>query len=334
MLQRIFLYVLLTVLVMTSYCARASREERQSSQPIVSVTISHIRSGTMDITLSAPGVTSAQKQQHVISTVAGRILELNGFPGTPVKKGEKLAVVRTSESDAVITGARKLLQQASNAQQRKEAKRMLSLALKTQNAVTLHAEFNGIITARNGDTDEIIVANKELLTLIDTASFIFNAQVPVSQVQRIHVGQKATIHLEGDTAGSYPATVANTGAQADTISHAVQVPLHFVLLPQHISTLKLNQPGTADIIVDSHNNALLVPLSAVLRGEQTDSTRIVTITPDSLSKSVPVTVDATRDSTAEISGQGIIRGMPVITKGNYSLADSTRVTTAPAGREK
>jgi hypothetical protein len=39
-----------------------------------------------------------------------------------------------------------------------------------------------------------------------------------------------------------------------------------------------------------------------------------------------VTVGATTDSSAEITGGGLRKGMIVVTEGNYALADSTKVT--------
>ena len=72
----------------------------------------------------------------------------------------------------------------------------------------------------------------------------------------------------------------------------------------------------------------LVPKAALLRNDVNDTYTVVTITADSLSLAIPVTVGVMTDSTAEISGRSVSAGMPVITAGHYALADSTRVTVS------
>ena len=85
-------------------------------------------------------------------------------------------------------------------------------------------------------------------------------------------------------------------------------------------------PGTARIVTGIHPHALLVPRSALLRNDENNTYSVVTVTFDSLALSVPVTIGVLTDSTAEITGGTLEPGTQVITRGNYALADSTRVT--------
>jgi multidrug efflux pump subunit AcrA (membrane-fusion protein) len=71
---------------------------------------------------------------------------------------------------------------------------------------------------------------------------------------------------------------------------------------------------------------MIVPLAAVLRNDETNRYSVVTVTPDSLSKTISVKPGITRDSTMEISSPDLYEGMPVIIEGHYSLGDSTRVS--------
>ncbi len=75
-----------------------------------------------------------------------------------------------------------------------------------------------------------------------------------------------------------------------------------------------------------HKNALIIPKSALLRNDETNTYSVVVMTADSLAQTVPITVGSSTNSTVEISGNKLQKGTIVITEGNYALPDSTKVT--------
>ena len=84
----------------------------------------------------------------------------------------------------------------------------------------------------------------------------------------------------------------------------------------------------ASIVTGVRHHSFFVPKPALLRDDENNSFSIITLTPDSFSIALPVSVRAITDSSVEIAGHGLAEGMLVVTEGNYSLADSTRVTLA------
>jgi multidrug efflux pump subunit AcrA (membrane-fusion protein) len=70
----------------------------------------------------------------------------------------------------------------------------------------------------------------------------------------------------------------------------------------------------------------IVPTSAVLRNDETNTYSVVTFNRDSLALSLPVEIAGMTDSTLGISSNDLKGGMSIITEGNYALADSTRIT--------
>ena len=87
----------------------------------------------------------------------------------------------------------------------------------------------------------------------------------------------------------------------------------------------------ARIVIDRHQGAFIVPKAALLRSDETGAHLVVTMTTDSLARTVEVNVGATTDSTVEVISDEILEGMKVIIEGQYALTDSTRVTVVKQG---
>jgi multidrug efflux pump subunit AcrA (membrane-fusion protein) len=90
--------------------------------------------------------------------------------------------------------------------------------------------------------------------------------------------------------------------------------------------MKTNVPGTVQIIIGSHPNAFLVERSALLHDDESNSYSLVIMLQDSLARVVGVTLGAQTDSLVEVHSDFLRPGQSVITRGQYSLKDSTRVT--------
>jgi multidrug efflux pump subunit AcrA (membrane-fusion protein) len=328
-MKRFYVTIGLLLIAMEIHCSgRKQQESENFPKATVSVKIAPVTRGTIGIVVLALGKTNAERQEKIISPITGRIVEQNGLPGSPVRKGEVLAVVRTKESDAAISGARTLLLQAATPRQQEEAQASIDLALKTQNSLNLSASLDGIIISRSTDNGQIIPENTELFTIVDPTSIDFWADVPLLEVPKLRPGQKGAVRFDADPANTYPVILATIGVEADTQSQNVKARLRFVEPVSRIAAIKLNMPGTAMITVGVHTGVLLVPRTALLRNDENDRYSVVTITKDSLAKTVRVEAGMSNDSSVEITGNALSEGMPVITQGNYGLADSTRITTA------
>lgn len=83
--------------------------------------------------------------------------------------------------------------------------------------------------------------------------------------------------------------------------------------------------GVCRIFTGVHHNVLIVPKTALLRNDETETYSVVVVQPDSVARIIPVTLGVLADSLAEVAGTGLVPGMPVVVEGNYALPDSTRV---------
>ncbi len=317
-------------------CGKTSPDEDAdvTASPRVPVRTAPVTRGDLSVIVRATGRTVALRQEKVFAPVAGRIAEFRAFEGAAFRRGEVMAVVRTRESQAILSGAERLLQMAQTPQQKEEAQKALAAARASQSTVELRAKFDGVVSSRTTADGELVAENAELFTLVDLSSLVFVADVPLADMSSLRTGQRADVRFSMIPQVRFPAIVDAANPQTDLQSQTVKVRLRFRSLPSRDrGLLRTDVMGTAHIVTGERRNVLLVPRSALLRDDQNDTYTVLIVTPDSLALSLPVAPGLMNDSVAELRGSGIGEGQSVIIEGNYALADSTKValtgTAAP-----
>ncbi len=193
--------------------------------------------------------------------------------------------------------------------------------------MTVKSKLGGVVSARDVAVGALVAEGAELFTIIDPATIDFVAQVSLIDLKQIATGMRALVRLPSTDGAELGAVVSAISPQSDPLSQTVRVRLEFRNIPEKDRRLlKDGVAGVAQIITSIDRNVLLAPRAALLRNDETNTYTIVTVTQDSLSKSIPVSVVATADSTSEIAGPELKGGMAVIVEGHYALPDSTRVT--------
>ena len=319
---------------MLSACSRnhqADDEEGSAPAPaaLVSVQLAIVTRGSMTITVAATGRTGALRVQRIVSPVDGRIVALPFIEGHSIQSGATVARIETKESQSAVAGAEALLHSASTPRQKEEALRMMALAESSKTVIPVRAAFGGIISRRGVVEGDMVSEGTELLTLVDPASICFEADIPLSELRSVHRDQPCRITLQSLADRELRGSVDAILPQSDPASQSVKVRIRFHPLPNAEGRpISLDMGGEARIEVGKHTRILLVPRAALLHNDENDTYSVVTITSDSLSRSLAVIAIALNDSLAEIKGVGLAPGMEVITEGNYALPDSTRITVA------
>jgi len=301
-------------------------ENNLSVNAVVTVKTAQVVEGDALITVNSYGRTDALKKEKLYAPLGGRIVSLKAFEGTAVSKGNVIAVIQTKESESAVLGAESMLQTAVTPAQKAEAERILRLAQATQKSVAVTAKFDGYVSTRNVSEGELVSENAELMTIVDLSTVDFIADVQLRDLPSVVVGQYASIKFQSFPGKIFPAVVDAINPQTDIQSQTVKVRLRFQQLTKSLrEILKTDMNGTASIVTGKRSHALFIPNKALLRNDENDTYAVMTVTADSLSIRIPVNVGITTDSTAEIWGSGIRKGMKVITEGNYALSDSSRV---------
>ena len=329
--MKMTLISLLVALTLTTFgCAKKSTsgdEEGGNVKANVEVKMTPLHRGDMAIVVESVGKVDALRKQKLFAPVAGKVTSLTALEGATVAPGEVLAVIQTKESQAAIAGAEALVRSAKSPEEKAEAQKALDLARSSENSVAIRSSFSGTVSTRSISEGEFVSENAELFTVIDFSTLMFIADVPARELSSLLVGQHATISLQALSGRDLQAAVEAINPQTDFTSQTLKVRLKFSGSTSSLTKLlKTDMIGTARIITGLRKSAFIVPKSAVLRNDETNTYSVVTFNADSLAISLPVEIAGMTDSTIAIMNHGLKEGMSIITEGNYALADSTRIT--------
>jgi Cu(I)/Ag(I) efflux system membrane fusion protein len=280
----------------------------------------------METVVTATGSTDALRKEKILAPIAGTLLSLKVLEGTPVRRGDVLAVIQPKETRAAITGAGALRRAARTEAERTEAARAMQLALAGQNNLDVQSTTGGVVATRSATEGELVAENAELMTVVDLSTLIFVADVPLRDVAQVRPGERADVSFQALPGELFGAKVDAVNPRSDPGSQTVRVRIGFTGNDgQRKKLLRSDMGGVARIVTGRHPGILIVPKSALLRNDETDTYTIVIATSDSIARVIPVEVGARTDSTAEVAGSGVHAGMRVVVEGNYALADSSRI---------
>ena len=134
------------------------------------------------------------------------------------------------------------------------------------------------------------------------SSDLVSATVTVEQLQKLAVGQAATVTPVG-TSDKIPGTVTQVGTLPDPSAETVAYPVT-VTIDQPPASLAAGSSATASVVVATAKNVLTVPTSAVTRGT-------VTVLSAGQPTVTQVTVGAVGPTRTEIK-DGLTRGEQVV----------------------
>jgi multidrug efflux pump subunit AcrA (membrane-fusion protein) len=323
-------YILLLLLALGLFACKAKKsgeDEEQTSnvQPVVSVKVADITRGEIAITIAATGKTDAVRKEKIYAPIAGKLISFNMLDGQAVYEGDVIAIIRTKESQAAISGAEALLQAAKTDEQKIDARKNLDLAIASQTKLEIKARFNGIVANRIVTQGEIVGENAELATIIDLSTVYFFASVPLRDLSSLHQGERCYIRFQSLPEGELTGEIDAISPQSDLQSQTVVARIGFTALPAALrKNIKIDMMGTVRIVTGIHHNVLLAPKTALIRNDELNTYSIIAVA-DSIAHILPVTVGVFTDSTAEIISGELKEGMKVVIEGASTLPDSTHV---------
>jgi RND family efflux transporter MFP subunit len=314
-----------------------------ASAPVsVEVHTRPVRRGSIAQTISAPGSLLARRESRIGADVRGRIVRVHVSEGDRVEEGAPLfeidrapyaAALRQAEAgldlaraergqiEADLGRARRLQAQSIVTQQEidrletqlavakareRQAREAVALARQDLDRTVVHAPYDASVAERLVDEGTTALAQPQTIVLVlqETAALEARATIPESQLQAIHVGDRALLHVEG-ISEPLETTVSAVG---DTIDPATRTYLVKMDVPNPDRQLKAGVFAQVEIHPVARRDALLVPRAA-LRSED-GRTRVMTVE-DGRAVAVPVEVGVVSGERAELLG-GVDEGTPVI----------------------
>jgi HlyD family secretion protein len=196
---------------------------------------------------------------------------------------------------------------------------------------TIRAPITGIVTDQFQYQGEFAASGGKLVTIADISEVIVKAPFADSAVANIKVGDTVKVVPTDTSAEELHGKVTLLSRSSDPTNRSVEV---WVTLGNSEGTLRANGAAQVTVLANSKSDALVIPLSAVtLEASNGDEGTVMVVDDQSTAHEVKVTVGVRTKDKVEITS-GLKGGERVITEGNFSLADGTKVEIAPAEKEK
>lgn len=191
----------------------------------------------------------------------------------------------------------------------------------------IRSPIDGVITDRPLYEGQMATTGQPLMTIMDLSSIIARAYIPPQQAALLKVGDPATISA-GDGAEPLAGRVSVVSPALDPSSTTVQV---WVEAPNPANRLKPGLTVQISIVAQTVKDALVIPASAILTGDDGATTVMVVGSDDHAHQTKIKTGIHSGDDVQILSG--LQAGQRVVTAGAYGLPDGVEVRVATPAKE-
>ncbi len=210
-----------------------------------------------DIACNSSGTFSCDGKKTVTAKVTGEVNKIYNDIGDYVYSGN---TILTIESDSLNDTLK-----SSNISLR-DAELSLENTYDKLNDYTIKAPIDGTVIYKNikaGDTLDIANGATTLCYIADLSSIVFTLSVDELDILKIKAGQKAQITADS-VDGRFSGTVTKVSINGTTVNGVTTYPVEITLDDpgELIPGMNVN----ADIIIEEKEDVLMVPVSAVMRG--------------------------------------------------------------------
>lgn len=324
------------------------RAEDEAPQTEVAVQTAPVASATLRAYVTVYGVVEPEPatagkpaaQFTLTAPFAGLVSELSAVEGARVEKGARLFRLDARLADAAVAKARTRLDYARKTLERQkklseidgtsaklmeeatrqvaEAEQELHEAEAQRSLLDVASPAGGTVTRVLVQAGQPVEAGQPLVTLLDTDRLVLRASVPSREMAALKTGQQAEVT---PSAGGQPVRASVTYLSPEADAQTDTVPLR-ITLPAGCG-LRPGQFAAARIVSEERPDRLAVPRASVFTDR--DGTSAVSLAKDGRSKRVQVRVGLSDGDLVEVSGEGLEKGMTVVTVGSYALPDGTRL---------
>lgn len=219
---------------------------------------------------------------------------------------EKLALAAAKLEDAQRTYDR--LKDGPNPDDLAAARARVTAAQATLNQAKIVAPFPGVITDAKPLPGDIVTAGQAAFRLDDLSRLLVEVEVSEVDINRVALGQPASVTFDAVQGKTYHGKVAEVGAVGTSTSGAVNFNVSVVLTDPD-EQVRPGMTAAVEIEVINLNDVLLVPNRAV---RTLDGERVVYILEDGQPVPVVVHLGASSDSYSQVTGGDLQEGSLII----------------------
>ena len=295
----------------------SSNRQAQAPAPQVEVQAVNVTRGDVDHLVQATGRVDVLKKVEINSPVEGIVTGLFVKEGDFVKKGRVVVRIRPIEAEAAVRGSATM----------SGAMRQSFLRL---GIISLSVPFDGYISKRYVSGNALVQANAPIVQVDDLSSTYLHVDLPSISLGQVKIGDAVLIHFLSFPDRVFRGRVVTINP---TVSQETQTVALVVSFHNGTEEIKDGMFAVVDIISNTHKDTLIVPKSALLFDPDTGREYVMVVGQDSIARSVTIKTGYEEDGKVEILS-GLGQGQPVITQGNYALADGTKVEVVKQAQEQ
>jgi len=280
----------------------APRQQPAEEETVVKsdVKVSSPMIGNAESILSFKAVTRYMQTNDIRSQITGIVSQINFSVADPIKVNQPLFIIQPQEAAALkkLNFNNQILSGLSD---------------------TVYAHLNGQISKLAVQVGDFVQIGDVLASCIRSNSLRIIVYIPIEQVLDIEKIRNCSVVLpdgsvvEGRISSRLPSAENNDQTQA------------YIIETKKAITLSENINLSVYFTKEQVQDALFVPVSAVLGNEEQTSFWVIKLLSDSLCIKVPVEKGLEKDSMIQLVNSGLTGSDRVVTEGGYGLQDSASV---------
>ncbi len=299
-------------------------------------------------TYHATATISSDADAPVVARVAGEIVELLVEEGDRVAEGQVLARLDGERLRLEMLAAKANLRQAQTEYERNvdlHARGLISASMfdnlqydlealeATYELKRLNYEYSrirapisGIVASRDVKPGQHMAINDVAFRITDTSELVAYLQIPQAELAKFSAGHSASIEVASMPGVDHPATIVRISPTIDTRNGTFRAT---AIIDNAAGDLAPGMFGSFTIAYEQHEDALVIPLAAVL--DEDDETMVYVVNDDEVARR-QIETGIESDGRVEILG-GLDENDVVVVVGHSGRRNGSKVLASNNGTD-
>lgn len=317
-----------------------SQTESEEDSPAIPVEAATVRQGSIEAFYSATATLEADREAAVVPRVGGRITAIEVEEGDRVSEGDVLARIdderlrlELSRAEADLKRLRQDLERQREMHEREmistEAFERLQFQLEAQEAAVelarlelsytaIEAPIDGVVSERMIKVGNMVSTTDPVFRVTAMDPLLATLNVPERELSRLSAGQTALMQADAIPGERFAGVVDRISPVVDADSGTFRVTVE---ITDQSRRLRPGMFGRFDIVYDRREDAVLVPVDAVL---VEDGEASVFVIADGKAERRGIELGYRNNGDYEVRS-GVAPGESIVVTGQASLRSGARV---------
>ncbi len=342
-MEKRMLIIGIAVMILAASCGgnEAPEDAGAVAEKVTNVAVYTVTPTDFEEYITLPAVVSAYREVNLGLTNGGRVTTIHTDKGDRVSAGDVLletddVVLRANLQNAEATveynrkefqRSEKLFREGSITEaaydaakfQLTQSESALDIARKRLEEATLEAPFAGTVTGRMAEVGDLLGPGSPAFRIVDTDRVKINTGIPEKYIADFKKGNRVIVHFDAIPGERFKGTIDYVSPEANT---SVRTFPAEIVVKNRDGIIRPGIMGDARLLRKVHENALMVPVNAVVEAQEGRS--VLVALPDSTAEKRTVEIGASSDLFFMVT-KGVQSGDRVIVRGQHDLVSGERV---------